>query len=87
LANIKSAKKRIRVIAKKTERNKAIKSKVKTMIKKVDAAVAAGDKELAKANLKLAISEIDSACTKGVMHKNTAARKVSRITRSVNNLA
>lgn len=87
MANIKSAKKRIRVIAKKTERNKAIKSKVKTMIKKVDAAVAAGDKELAKANLKLAISEIDSACTKGVMHKNTAARKVSRITRSVNNLA
>lgn len=57
------------------------------MIKKVDAAVAAGDKELAKANLKLAISEIDSACTKGVMHKNTAARKVSRITRSVNKLA
>lgn len=87
MANIKSAKKRIRVIAKKTERNKAIKSKVKTMIKKVDAAVAAGDKELAKANLKLAISEIDSACTKGVMHKNTAARKVSRITRSVNKLA
>ncbi|MDI9508679.1 MAG: 30S ribosomal protein S20 [Clostridiales bacterium] len=87
MANIKSAKKRIRVIAKKTERNKAIKSKVKTMIKKVDAAVAAGDKELAKANLKLAISEIDSACTKGVMHKNTAARKVSRITKSVNKLA
>ena len=87
LANIKSAQKRILVIAKKTERNKAIKSKVKTMIKKVDAAVAARDKELAKANLTLAVSEIDSACSKGVMHKNTAARRVSRLTNSVNKLA
>ena len=87
LANIKSAKKRILTIAKKTERNKAIKSRVKTIIKKVDSAVAAEDKELAKTNLTLAIAEIDSACSKGVMHKNTAARKVSRLTRSVNKLA
>jgi small subunit ribosomal protein S20 len=87
LANIKSAKKRILVNAKKTERNKAIKSKVKTMIKKVDSAIAAEDKELAKANLLVAIAEIDSACSKGVMHKNTAARKVSHITRKVNKLA
>ncbi|NLO09981.1 MAG: 30S ribosomal protein S20 [Clostridiales bacterium] len=87
MANIKSAKKRILVTAKKTERNKAIKSKVKTMIKKVDAAVASQDKELAKANLLVAVAEIDKACSKGVMHKNTAARKVSRITRNVNKLA
>ncbi|MDD4113122.1 MAG: 30S ribosomal protein S20 [Herbinix sp.] len=87
MANIKSAKKRILVNAKKTERNKAIKSKVKTMIKKVDSAIAAEDKELAKANLLVAIAEIDSACSKGVMHKNTAARKVSHITRKVNKLA
>jgi small subunit ribosomal protein S20 len=87
LANIKSAKKRILVNAKKAERNKAIKSKVKTMIKKVEAAILAEDKELAKANLNIAISEIDKACSKGVIHKNTAARKVSRLTKKVNNLA
>jgi len=87
LANIKSAKKRILVTAKKTERNKAIKSKVKTMIKKVESAIAAQDKELAKANLIVAVTEIDKACSKGIMHKNTAARKVSRLTKKVNNLA
>ncbi|NLK99906.1 MAG: 30S ribosomal protein S20 [Clostridiales bacterium] len=87
MANIKSAKKRILVTAKKTERNKAIKSKVKTMIKKVESAIAAQDKELAKANLIVAVTEIDKACSKGIMHKNTAARKVSRLTKKVNNLA
>lgn len=87
MANIKSAKKRILVTATKTARNKQIKSKVKTTIKKVDAAVAAGDKELAKANLVQAVSEIDKACSKGVFHKNTAARKVSRLTKAINNIA
>jgi small subunit ribosomal protein S20 len=87
LANIKSAKKRIKVTATKTLRNKAIKSGVKTAIKKVDAAVAAGDKELAKANLLNAISVIDKATTKGVYHKNTSSRKVSRLTKAVNNIA
>lgn len=87
MANIKSAKKRILVNTKKAERNKAIRSKVKTMVKKVDAAVAAKDKELATANLSLAVSEINKACSKGVMHKNTAARKVSRITKSVSKIA
>ncbi len=87
MANIKSAKKRIKVTETKTLRNKAIKSKVKTAIKKVDAAVAAGDKELAKANLQLAISEIDKATTKGVYHKNTSSRKISRLTLAVNKIA
>ena len=87
MANIKSAKKRIKVTETKTLRNKSIKSGVKTAIKKVDAAVAAGDKELAQANLLNAISEIDKATTKVVYHKNTAARKVSRITKLVNTLA
>jgi len=87
LANIKSAKKRIKVIETKTARNKAIKSKVKTMIKKVDAAVAAGDKELAKAALSQAVAEIHKACSKGVYHKNTVARKVSRLSKAVNNIA
>lgn len=87
MANIKSAKKRILVIAKKTDRNKAIRTKVKTVIKKVETAVTAEDKDLAKANLLLAVAVIDKACSKGVMHKNTAARKVSHITRIVNKLA
>ena len=87
MANIKSAKKRIKVTETKTLRNKAIKSRVKTAIKKVDAAVAAGDKELAQANLLNAISAIDKATTKGVYHKNTSSRKVSRLTKAVNNIA
>ena len=87
LANIKSAKKRILVNETKALRNKAIKSKVKTVVKKVEAAVAAGDKELAKASLLVAISEIDKATTKGVYHKNTSSRKVSRLTKAVNSIA
>ena len=87
MANIKSAKKRIEVIDKKTLRNKMIKSKVKTVIKKVEAAIAAGDKEAAQANLLVAISEIDKAASKGVYHKNNASRKVSRLTAAVNKLS
>ena len=87
MANIKSAKKRILVNETKAARNKQIKSKVKTMIKKVDAAVAAGDKELAKTSLVEAVSEIDKACSKGVYHKNTASRKVSRLSKAINNIA
>ncbi len=87
MANIKSAKKRVLVTATKTARNKAIRSRVKTMIKKVDAAVAAGDKAAAQASLLNAISEIDKAATKGVYHKNTASRKVSRLTKAVNSIA
>ena len=87
MANIKSAKKRIEVIDKKTLRNKMIKSKVKTVIKKVEAAIAAGDKEAAQANLLVAISEIDKAASKGVYHKNNASRKVSRLTAAVNKMA
>ena len=86
LANIKSAKKRIKVIETKTMRNKAIRSKVKTMIKKVDAAIEAKDKAAAEAALKVAISEINKAASKGIYHKNNAARKVSRLTLAVNRL-
>ena len=76
MANIKSAKKRILVTATKTERNKSIRSRVKTAMKKVEAAVAAGDKEAAQAALAAATSEIGKAETKGVYHKNNASRKV-----------
>lgn len=87
MANIKSAKKRILVNETKAARNKAIRSKVKTAIKKVEAAVAAGDKAAAEAALPVAIAEISKAASKGIFHKNTAARKVSRITKAVNTLA
>ena len=87
MANIKSAKKRVLVIKTKTERNKAIKSKVKTYVKKVDAAIESGDKAAAKAALLAATSEIDKAAKKGVYHKNTASRKVSRMSLAVNKLA
>ena len=87
MANIKSAKKRIKVIEKKTLRNKMLKSRVKTAIKKVITAVEAGDKAVAEEKLILAISEIDKATSKGLYHKNTAARKVSRLTKLVNKMA
>ncbi len=87
MANIKSAKKRILVNETKAARNKAIRSKVKTAIKKVETAVAEGNREAAAAALKAATVEIDKACTKGVYHKNNASRKVSRLTKAVNKLA
>ncbi len=87
MANIKSAKKRILVNKTKADRNKAIRSSVKTAMKKVDAAVVANDKEAAKVALVAAISTIDKATTKGVYHKNNAARKVSRLTKAVNGIA
>ena len=87
MANIKSSKKRIVVNQTKALRNKMIKSAVKTAVKKVDAAVAANDKELAKAELLNATSVIDKAATKGVYHKNTASRKISRMNLAVNKMA
>ena len=87
MANIKSAKKRILVTEVRTARNKSIKSEVKTSIRKVEAAVAANDREAAKAALSNAISTIESAASKGVYHKNNAGRKVSRLTKLVNGIA
>lgn len=87
MANIKSAKKRVLVTRTKTARNKAIKSAVKTSVKKVEAAVVAKDKETAKTALTDAVSMIDKAATKGVYHKNTAARKVARLSKAVDSIA
>ena len=87
MANIKSAKKRILVNETRAARNKSIKSKVKTYTKKVEAAIAAKDKEAASKALVEVISEINKAASKGVYHKNTAARKVSRLTKAVNKIA
>ena len=87
MANIKSAKKRILVNRTKADKNKAIKSGVKTAVKKVNAAVAANDKEAAKSALLAATATIDKAASKGVFHKNNAARKVSRLAQTVNKMA
>ena len=87
MANIKSAKKRILIERRNAERNKAIKSCVKTSIKKVDAAIAANDKAAAANALNAAIAEINKATSKGVFHKKTASRKISRLTIAVNKLA
>lgn len=87
MANIKSAKKRVLVTATKTAKNKAIKSEVKTSIKKVEAAVAANDKAAAATELKNATSVIETACSKGVYHKNNAGRKVARLAKLVNSIA
>ena len=87
MANIKSAKKRILVNETKAARNKAIKSRVKTAVKKVDAAVAQKDAEAAKAALHTAIVEISKAGSKGVYHKKTVSRKISRLSKAVNGIA
>lgn len=87
MANIKSAKKRILVSERNAEKNKAIKTGVKTAVKKVRVAIEAGDKNAAAEALVNATKLIDKACTKGVYHKNTAARKVSRLSVAVNKMA
>ena len=78
MANIKSAKKRILVNETKAARNKAIKSKVKTCVKKVETAIANKDAEAAKAALKVATVEINKAGSKGVYHKNKIGRASCR---------
>ena len=87
MANIKSAKKRILVKRTKAERNKSIRSAVKTAMKKVDTAVANKDLAAAQAALPQAVKAIEMAASKGVYHKNNAARKVSRISKAVNSIA
>jgi small subunit ribosomal protein S20 len=84
MANIKSAKKRIRVIAKKTARNRRVKSHVKAILKTFDTALAEGNQELAKEKRALAEKRLMQAAAKGTMHKNAASRKVSRITKRLN---
>lgn len=87
MPNIKSAKKRVLVIDKKTERNKAIKSEVKTEVKKFLALVNAGDKAGATALFPTTCSVIDGAVSKGVLKKNTAANKKSGLAKKLNALA
>ncbi len=83
MPNIKSAKKRVKVIAAKTLRNKAVNSNLKTTIKKAEAAIAASSDDKAAA-VTLAVRKIDQAAAKGLLHKNTAARRKSRLARKLN---
>ena len=83
MANTKSAKKMVRKIATRTEVNKARRSRMRTYVRKVEEAIEAGDKSAAAEALKTAQPEIMRAAGKGVIHKNTSARKVSRLSARV----
>ena len=84
MPNIKSAKKRVLVIDKKTMENKMVISEVKTAIKKFNAAIANGNVAEAEALLPATVSLIDSAAAKGVIHKNNAANKKSALAKRLN---
>ena len=86
MANIKSAKKRIKVTQAKTLRNKMAKSALKTSIKKYENAIVAGNVDEAKVLLGSTIKSIDMAASKGMIHKNVASRKKSRLTLKLNKL-
>ena len=82
MANTKSAEKRIRQSAKRNERNRAVRSAMRTAIKKVRGAVAAGDGETAETALREAVQIIDRTVSKNVVHRNTAARTKSRLVKA-----
>ena len=84
MPNIKSAKKRVGIIEKKTLRNNMIKSGYKSAVKKFEQAVEAGNLEEAKTLFVQATKKIDQACAKGVIVKNTAARKKSSLSKKLN---
>ena len=86
MPNIKSAKKRVKVIAAKTLKNQMIKSQLKTVIKKFEASLTDG-REAAEVAYKNAIKKIDHAVSRGILHKNTAARKKSKLTLKLNKIA
>ncbi len=87
MPNIKSAAKRVAIIRKKTLRNAGLKSALKTSIKKFDESINGGSIEDSKVKLNQALIRIDKAVTKGILHKNTAARKKSRLTMKLNKIS
>lgn len=87
MANTPSAKKRVRQIARRTEVNKARRSRIRTFIRKVEEAIAAGDREQALAALRAAQPEIMRGAGKGVLHRNTASRKISRLHQRINRIS
>ncbi len=84
MANIKSQKKRIITNEKRRMKNASIRSAMKTMIKKANQSLSSGNEELKETAIKKAIATIDRACSKGVIHKNSAARRKSRLMKRVN---
>ena len=86
MANHKSAEKRIRQTVKRTAINRSRLSRMRTFVKKVETAIASGDKEAAQSAFQLAQPELHRAITKGVLHKNTVSRKLSRLAARVNSL-
>ncbi len=87
MANTASARKRIRQTTRRTERNQARKSRMRTFVKKVEAAIAGGNKADAAAALQAAQPEMQRAAGKGVIHKNTVSRKLSRLSARIKGLA
>jgi len=87
MANTPQAKKRIRRNARRTEINGARISRIRTLVKKVESAIAVGDKSAAAAALQVVQPELARGVARGVLHKNTAARKFSRLTKAVGSLA
>lgn len=86
MPNIKSAKKRVKVINTKTLQNKMVRTALKTEIKKYEAALATGDKAAAEAAYKTAVKKVDKAAAYGIIHKNAAAHKKSQFTKKINEL-
>jgi small subunit ribosomal protein S20 len=86
VANTKSAKKSIKVQERRRARNQFVKTRVRSSFKKANQAIAANESDQAKAEVVKAVSQIDKAVAKGVLHKNTAARKKSRLMKKLNNL-
>lgn len=87
MPNIKSAKKRVKVISTKTLQNKMFKSQLRTVVKKYNAAVESGDKAAAAEAYKAAVKKVDQAVAKGILHKNNAAHKKSQFTLKLNKMA
>ncbi len=87
MPNIKSAKKRVKVIETKTLQNKMFKNQMRTIVKKYNAALASGNKEEATTAYKAGVKKIDQAVAKGILHKNNAAHKKSEFTLALNKLA
>ena len=86
MATHKSAEKRIRQTAKRAAANRARTSRVRTFVKKVEAAIASGDKDAARTAFQLAQPELHRAITKSVLHRNTVSRKLSRLATRINGL-
>ena len=86
MANTPSAKKRVRQIARRTEVNKSRRSRIRTFIRKVEEAIASGDQGAALSALKAAQPEIMRGAQKGIMHRNAASRKVSRLHHRINTM-